>query len=74
MGSAMSISIDKVKHQPFRARKLAMKFYVECPFYIAAYYHFSDKLPLGETDSALQFLPFPDVYSFTSFRSVLIIM
>lgn len=62
MGSTVSISTDKVKHQPFRARKLAMKFYVECPFYVTAYYHFSSKLPRGETVPALQFLPLPDVY------------
>lgn len=61
MGSTMSISTDKVKHHPFRARKLAVKFYVECPFYVTASYHFSSKLPRGETVPALQFLPFPNV-------------
>lgn len=59
MGSTMSISIDKVKHQTFITRKLAVVFYVECPFYITADYCFSGKLPSGETGFALQFFSHP---------------
>lgn len=62
MGSTMSMNMEKVKHPLFRVRKLAMKFYVECPFYVTAYYGFSRKLSLGETISALQFHSFPVVY------------
>lgn len=53
--------VAKAKCQPFGAGKLATKFCMECPFYIIAYHHFSGKLPLGETLSALRFLLFPVV-------------
>lgn len=65
MGSTMSISIDKVKHQTFITRKLAVVFYVECPFYITADYCFSGKLPSGETGFALQFFLIPGLYSYS---------
>lgn len=58
----ISGNVAKTNCQPFGAVKLATNFDVECPFYIIAYHHFSGKLPLGETLSALQFLLFPVVY------------
>lgn len=69
----VSVNAAKAICQPFRAGKLATKFCMECPFYIIAC-HFSGKLRLGETLSALQFLLLPVVYRVLLLSNQLIVV
>lgn len=70
----ISVNVAKANCQPFGTSTLATNFYMECPFYIIAYHHFSGKLPLGETLSALPFLLFPVVYRILVLSNQLIVV